>query len=189
MDGHFTMLMIKFKLSCSLTLQFDSQHPPVLTSQVIAFDSYRFCYSLILHKFFCLSCTILQCFSEFTTFNLLILILFQQHDSLRKFKRSWVFFLTDKMAPPAPVTSVIGNKGCTIGTKQFGSLGLSGFPETRNHLKGGEGKLLPANELESLRMESEGEINYCGACLCPYESPLPNDLLNVLIKRYGAGGS
>lgn len=47
--------------------------------------------------------------------------------------------------------------------------------------------MLPANELESLRMESEGEINDCGACLCPYESPFPNDHVNVLIKRYGAG--
>lgn len=66
---------------------------------------------------------------------------------------------------------------------------MPGFLETRNHLKEGEGKLLPANELESLRMESEGEINDCGACLCPYESPLPNDHVNVLIKRYGAGGT
>lgn len=92
-------------------------------------------------------------------------------------------------APPAPVTSVIGNKRCTMGTQKFGSLGMSVLLETRNYLEGGEGKLLPANELESVRMESKGEINDCGACLCPYESPLPNDHVNVLIKRYGAGGT
>lgn len=65
----------------------------------------------------------------------------------------------------------------------------SGLLETRNHLSGGEGKMLPANELESLGMEFEGGINDCGTCLCPYESLLPNDRVNVLIKRYGTGGT
>lgn len=100
-----------------------------------------------------------------------------------------MFSLTEEMALPAPVTSVMGDKCCNMATQQLGGLGMSGFLETRNHLNGGEGKLLPANELESLGMEFEGEINDCGTCLCPYESPLPNDHVNVLIKRYGAGGT
>lgn len=66
---------------------------------------------------------------------------------------------------------------------------MPGAGGTRNHLSGGEGKLPPANELESLGMEFEGEINDGSACLCPYESPLPNDRVNVLIKRYGTGGT
>ena len=79
--------------------------------------------------------------------------------------------------------------------------GMSMSLGTRNHLsKRGRkcasdiivvplDKSLPANELESLGMEFEGEINDGGMCLCPYESPLSNDHVNVLIKRYGAGGT
>jgi len=32
-------------------------------------------------------------------------------------------------------------------TQQLCGMGMSGFLETRKHLRGGEGKLLPANEL------------------------------------------
>lgn len=98
--------------------------------------------------------------------------------------------LVEEMALPVPVTCVWGRAtqhGDT--TAGWDGLAMPGPGETRNHLSGGEGKLLPANELESLGMEFEGEINDGSACLCPYESPLPNDRVNVLIKRYGAGGT
>mgnify|MGYP001855092710 FL=1 len=76
-------------------------------------------------------------------------------------------------------------------TQQYGGMAQACLchwvPETT--LAKGEGNVLPANELESLGMEFEGEINDGGMCLCPYESPLPNDHVNVLIKRYGAGGT
>ena len=76
-------------------------------------------------------------------------------------------------------------------TQQYGGMAQACLchwvPETT--LANGEGNVLPANELESLGMEFEGEINDGGMCLCPYESPLSNDHVNVLIKRYGAGGT
>lgn len=72
-------------------------------------------------------------------------------------------------------------------TQQLGDLGMFRLLETRNYFSR-DGKLLPVNELESLGMEFEGEIIDCATCLCPYESLLPNDHVNVLIKRYGVGG-
>lgn len=78
---------------------------------------------------------------------------------------------------------------CGDTTVRWNGPGMSMSLGNRNHLSKGEGNVLPANELESLGMEFEGEINDGGTCLCPYESPLPNDHVNVLIKRYCAGGT